>query len=552
MRFSKHPKVHIVVLLILVSSLQIVRSTCESATGNNADREHSLNARAILTSTIDQLATVNPAPAAGGSSAATAVLSHAAFRYERMCTTWRFKLPQLQLRKGLVYSGSGFRLRRVVHDMLSGRPVKIGVVGGSISWGHGASKYGLTDWVSLLRTYMQGLFGNKVTVRNGCVPATPSSFMVMCLEMSVDADVDLVFVEYHLNDGIEDSVKKNTRTRSYERLMRRLLGLQHRPALVLLQMPSDGSLRPASDPDHIPFHMSNEDLYAALAQYYDAPYLSFRTATHRLNRLYPNASSFNNTHLMMMDYRHPVDLGHHVMADLAVYLLQRTASSLKQRPWGRDDEVMDAELLPEPMIPGNHVPHQVTCAHMDQLVPLVVQARGFEYLAEGSPYRPKKGYVATKPGSTLSIRIDTRRAHTDGGRYGGLAGSKENEGAMLLAMAYLKSYEHMGRFRLDCVSGCSCEAREVEGHHTEKDSQTYVAQLLVSQSARCIIRATVLPETSSGEHKVKISGIMASDAPQASKENFLTETAHFSYHLFLEDMDLKRAASSGGAAAAAA
>ena len=29
----------------------------------------------------------------------------------------------------------------------------------------------------------------NVTVRNGCVPGTPSSYMVMCLDMSVDPDV---------------------------------------------------------------------------------------------------------------------------------------------------------------------------------------------------------------------------------------------------------------------------------------------------------------------------------------------------------------------------
>lgn len=41
----------------------------------------------------------------------------------------------------------------------------------------------------------------NVTLRNGCVPATPSAYMVMCLEMSMDDDADLVFVEYIQNGG---------------------------------------------------------------------------------------------------------------------------------------------------------------------------------------------------------------------------------------------------------------------------------------------------------------------------------------------------------------
>jgi hypothetical protein len=41
----------------------------------------------------------------------------------------------------------------------------------------------------------------QVQLRNGCLPATPSALMEMCLEQSVDADVDLLFIEYVANDG---------------------------------------------------------------------------------------------------------------------------------------------------------------------------------------------------------------------------------------------------------------------------------------------------------------------------------------------------------------
>ena len=41
----------------------------------------------------------------------------------------------------------------------------------------------------------------NITLRNGALPATPSSLMNMCLEQYVDAAVDLVFVEYVANDG---------------------------------------------------------------------------------------------------------------------------------------------------------------------------------------------------------------------------------------------------------------------------------------------------------------------------------------------------------------
>lgn len=53
--------------------------------------------------------------------------------------SWKFFLPEAQLRKGLVYTGSNFRLRRVIKELIDRRPnnenpIKIAVIGGSISW----------------------------------------------------------------------------------------------------------------------------------------------------------------------------------------------------------------------------------------------------------------------------------------------------------------------------------------------------------------------------------------------------------------------------------
>ena len=58
----------------------------------------------------------------------------------------RFTLPLTQLARAVSYAGSGTRLRHVVGRLLAGREVKVGVVGGSISWGHGSGNRGETDW----------------------------------------------------------------------------------------------------------------------------------------------------------------------------------------------------------------------------------------------------------------------------------------------------------------------------------------------------------------------------------------------------------------------
>lgn len=115
----------------------------------------------------------------------------------------KYSLPLEQVQKGLVYTGSNFRLRTVVHDLILGkRPIKVGAIGGSITNGAKASRIGETDWFSLVGKYLQVAFPRaNVTTRNGALPATPSALMNMCLEQYVDADVDLVLVEYVANDG---------------------------------------------------------------------------------------------------------------------------------------------------------------------------------------------------------------------------------------------------------------------------------------------------------------------------------------------------------------
>jgi hypothetical protein len=55
--------------------------------------------------------------------------------------------PQIeQVQKSLVYLGPNARLRRVVHDLIVGKHVRVGAIGGSITHGAKASKIGETDW----------------------------------------------------------------------------------------------------------------------------------------------------------------------------------------------------------------------------------------------------------------------------------------------------------------------------------------------------------------------------------------------------------------------
>lgn len=64
---------------------------------------------------------------------------------------------------------------------------------------------------------------------------------------------------------------------------------------------------------------------------------------------------------------------------------------------------------------------------------------------------------------------------------------------VLVKVSYLRSWDPiMGRFRLSCASGCTCEAKEVSGISPEHDSQAALAGLVVTQHERCVVAVEAL------------------------------------------------------------
>jgi hypothetical protein len=125
----------------------------------------------------------------------------------------------------------------------AGKSVSVGVIGGSISWGHAVNK-GVEDWFSVFSGWMNSTFPeSKLTFKNGCIPATLSEYVSMCLKQFVRSDVDLVFVEYVTNDGYHDGDINNGPVKSFERLLRKLLDFQNAPAVCLMEFLATGVRR---------------------------------------------------------------------------------------------------------------------------------------------------------------------------------------------------------------------------------------------------------------------------------------------------------------------
>ncbi|KAG2496419.1 hypothetical protein HYH03_005645 [Edaphochlamys debaryana] len=424
---------------------------------------------------------------------------------------YKFTLPKQQLLRGTGYLGASARLRKVVRELLmpqGKKDFKIAAIGGSITYNSFASKHGVTDWFSVFSQYMINAFPKaNITLRNGAIPGVESPYMILCLELSVDPDVDLVFVEFTLNDGPDPVLYENKIVKQMERLVRRIMALPSKPAVVLMQVPTLGMA--GYPPEHPKFQtepggrwwyarfwQTSEDAQSAIAHYYDAQYLSLRTATYHLaaHRETPGFQWED----MFVD-RHPGDHGHKIMADLAVHMIQRTAIGLLFEPLGPADEELASEALPPPMYPGNTPPSSPMCVVGSLFKEHVVLREGFEWIVEGTALKPKPGYIANATGSRLQVKVDTDRSVQSPGEKVGVF------------FHHLKSYEHMGVADFSCVSGCECTPLVTDAHIKQQVSQVYFARLDVTQSKECVIQVKVLEQTSSGERKFKVSGVVVSD-----------------------------------------
>jgi hypothetical protein len=428
-------------------------------------------------------------------------------------------------------------------------PLRIGVVGGSISWGS-AVKRGVEDWPSLVTTFLNQYYPNaNISLTNGCVPATPASFTSACLQNLVPQDADLVFVEFAVNEsgaGEKQEPSADDLRRAairYERLLRKLLSLPRRPAVVLLHLPAVGMTMGLSHPWCRQYNQTAEDHLATVGDYYDAPSVSLRKAIWRLARQPDSRHAmnftdfFSDTQKQPYDFIHPLGPGHRAIADLVLHALGEVALGLTLRPWSADlleggggaDGAEALAPLPPPLHANNLADKNLACAHGSALSAHVESAEGFDLIDEGKAPKQKVGYVAWRPGARLVLRVDLKAAEE--------AAAEEEEGAkttgsgVAVQLAYLKSYKHMGRASVECLGGCSCGGDDggrnattaspssplvVDAHHDIWQTTVYLLPLAPkplpdNNNKPCLIAITVLDGTSSPDrgHKFKVSGLMA-------------------------------------------
>uniref|UniRef100_A0A7S0IPL4 SGNH hydrolase-type esterase domain-containing protein n=1 Tax=Calcidiscus leptoporus TaxID=127549 RepID=A0A7S0IPL4_9EUKA len=450
--------------------------------------------------------------------------------------TWAL-LSERQIARGLASAGDPLRMECLATKLLSGAPVRLAVIGGSVSFGTTfttSRSRALFHWK--VYQWLNATFpGVTHEHYSGAVPASGPSYMEHCVHWHVDPHADLVLLEYAVNfePGGDDAA-------AFERLLRKLLAMPNRPAVVILNpmelMPADGkrihftgpkqfndgySAGPVDEEDMgFQYAAAAEDAINALAQYYGVPCVSLRNAL--FTELKARSAAFP-LKLVFHDRHHPGAWGHSLLAQMVVHRLSQAVMAVLdeeahshsyRRVSSPQCEQLAADSwsasLGAPLISKVAEAEVGMCIKEEGLKSLMADARGFEYRVEGSDAKMKPGLIGMHPGDHVLLCVDVSRA--------------PRGGDFVVILGHLISYEHMGIASIECVGDCECKSTQVDAHVQGGKFSVFKArtihmmrpakaaeQRLASQKpgCGCALRLSILKETSSGEHKFKVLSLMS-------------------------------------------
>ncbi|DBA66272.1 TPA: hypothetical protein ACH3X2_002527 [Trebouxia sp. C0005] len=418
-------------------------------------------------------------------------------------------LPEHILDRGLSNTGDVLRLRHLFQKLEAGQPINIVVIGGSITCG-GNTNTPQQIWVNLVFDWLNATWphpGHKF--RNSCKPATPSMLFSFCLHNSVPDDTDLLFMEFTVNDnmGIDRErggglpglpVMENEWRRGFERMLRLAYQLPSQPAMFYLH-----TYQPEYEQHS--FWQGGESQLEILLEYYGIPAVSARNALYHLEIGRSDGFADEQVHCGV----HPNPLGHIYYADIVIAALQDIAfhTLTKVSHHMHKDLFRSLTSLPAPMLEDNYESNN-DCVKDGALKDAAVmgQTQGWEWVDEGKPGQPSKwGWRTLEP--LQSIVIETPSTMSS------LAGY---QGDTLLGIGYLESFNHMGQFSVECISGCQCEGLQSRDTNWGVSTSVYLtAYLVVSQSPHCQLKITSLQNTSSDGHKIKFDTIIVATSMTA-------------------------------------
>ena len=143
---------------------------------------------------------------------------------------------QNNIRLSRAYEGTGDRVRRVLQKARSGQKIKIAVVGGSVSTGHGVKPpftsknymyYIIQQW------FLDTFPGAQHEINlDSAIPATTAFWFSYCVLETVPEDADLILMELDINHHEPSQLSFE----GTEALYRTLLDMPNQPAIIYMSV----------------------------------------------------------------------------------------------------------------------------------------------------------------------------------------------------------------------------------------------------------------------------------------------------------------------------
>ncbi|KAG8918460.1 cap64-like protein [Tulasnella sp. 418] len=163
--------------------------------------------------------------------------------------------------------GSGVRIQKVIHRALSGLPITVSVLGGSVSACHGAGDDPISPncYPSRFFEWWNTVFPHPASeLTNGAMRKTDSAYFSFCHGHHLPDQTDLVILEFDADDPNDPEWLNH-----FDLLVRSILQRPDQPAILILGhfAPQMHEAYGSNDPSH---------LHSLVARFYDVPMLSTR------------------------------------------------------------------------------------------------------------------------------------------------------------------------------------------------------------------------------------------------------------------------------------
>lgn len=290
--------------------------------------------------------------------------------------SWQYRE---MIARSFLSAGNNQRIKNFLRRLRAGEEVTVAFLGGSITQGAGAvplqeNCYARLAWQGLTERY-----GNSIRYIKAGLGGTPSETGLVRYDRDITRDgqvqPDLVVVEFAVNDSGDE-----TEGVFYESLVRKILNAPNHPAVILLfaVFADDWNLKRRLAPIGYRYQLPMVDVLEAVSVQFEA---KDRVITKRQ---------------YFYDVYHPSNLGHRIMADCLLYLVDRLD---RQQPevenedfvppyYGRDYETLRLADRKDSLPDCRFTPGSFTDTDTElQAVPLDFDSRNTPMF----PYNWKKG-----------------------------------------------------------------------------------------------------------------------------------------------------------------